>query len=678
MQFVEFKAAIAKQYAAMQNTGVLLRASTERDPIWEAYIKSFPEGSNPIHIKNTVHDCSCCRSFIRTAGNAVAIVDGKLTTIWDVAVNDSAYQTVADALHKYVLSQPITDEFLHYEAKIGTDKNREILAGGDVTTYEHFHVTLKPAFVATKSTIPTKLNKSRTAFQVFMRALTEITPEAIDTVLELIAQNSLYRGEEHKAAVAKFRDLQKMFKSITGTLEPKLVEAIIWTSTKDKVNAAAVYIRNSVIGSLLVDLSTGVDLEQAVKSFELKVAPTNYKRPTSLITKAMIEKAQAKINELGLSSALGRRYAKLDDITVNNILFANREAKRVMAGDVFDMLAAKAPEKSKALDHIEEVTIDKFVNDILPNITSLEVLLENHHNSNLVSLIAPEDPTSGLLFKWPNNFSWSYTGDVADSIKERVKAAGGAVEGYLCCRLAWDYKDDLDFHMYEPDRFHIYFGTRRALSTCGGMLDLDANGADGQRDDPAENIYYKTNSRMKEGAYSLEVHNYNRRSDGRGFEVEIETGDATYNYVHEKIVKNNETVKIAKFNYTRDKGVELLTQLSASKAVKTFWQLPTQVFHPVDVMMMSPNCWDDNVVGNKHYFFMLHGCTNPEKARGFYNEFLNSKLDEHRKVFEIVGSNMKTENAEGQLSGLGFSSTQRASLVVRVKGSFTRDLRINF
>ena len=50
--------------------------------------------------------------------------------------------------------------------------------------------------------------------------------------------------------------------------------------------------RNTVIGTLVQDLSAGVDLEVAVKSYETKVAPQNYKRPTALITKAMVESAK--------------------------------------------------------------------------------------------------------------------------------------------------------------------------------------------------------------------------------------------------------------------------------------------------------------------------------------------------------------------------------------------------
>lgn len=68
----------------------------------------------------------------------------------------------------------------------------------------------------------------------------------------------------------------------------------------------------------------------------------------------------------------------------------------------------------------------------------------------------------------------------------------------------------------------------------------------------------------------------------------------------------------------------------------------------------------------------------PVYPRGFYNEFLRSDLDQHRKVIEMVGARMKNEESERQLSGLGFSSTQRNSLLCRVSGSFARIIKILF
>ena len=211
-------------------------------------------------------------------------------------------------------------------------------------------------------------------------------------------------------------------------------------------------IRNDVIGTLLVDLSEGKELEVAVKSFEDKVSGTNYKRPTALVTPKMRDAAKQTLTDLGLMSALDRRYAKLEDVNVSNVLFADRSAKKRMSGDVFDDIVTSG-DATKNLDRVEEVTIDKFISDILPTAKSLEVLVENRHGSNLVSLIAPYDMTAKGMFKWANPFSWSYNGDVADSIKERVKEAGGNVTGDVCCRLGWSNYDDLDFHMIEPDGF---------------------------------------------------------------------------------------------------------------------------------------------------------------------------------------------------------------------------------
>lgn len=73
-----------------------------------------------------------------------------------------------------------------------------------------------------------------------------------------------------------------------------------------------------------------------------------------------------------------------------------------------------------------------------------------------------------------------------------------------------------------------------------------------------------------------------------------------------------------------------------------------------------------NKTGNKHYFFMLDGCSNPDAVRGFYNEFLSEELRPHRKVFEALSSSMKCIPAKEQLSGLGFSSTIRNELFVKI------------
>lgn len=109
------------------------------------------------------------------------------------------------------------------------------------------------------------------------------------------------------------------------------------------------------------------------------------------------------------------------------------------------------------------------------------------------------------------------------------------------------------------------------------------------------------------------------------------------------------------------------------------WNVDTCKLTPVTVMCYSPNYWDDQAgIGNKHYMFMLKDCISEDTPNGFYNEYLNNDLSPHRKVFEALGTQCKAEHSEDQLSGLGFSSTVRNDLLVKVTGNTERMLRIKF
>ncbi len=51
--------------------------------------------------------------------------------------------------------------------------------------------------------------------------------------------------------------------------------------------------------------------------------------------------------------------ATIEDITINNILFVDRKAKKAM--NVFDGLASAVPEKVPNLDRIETLSIEDFL-----------------------------------------------------------------------------------------------------------------------------------------------------------------------------------------------------------------------------------------------------------------------------------------------------------------------------
>lgn len=664
MSFKSIKTAISEQFARMSE-GELFKVDTTGDFLWETYLGAFPDGTNPVFKERTEHDCTCCRQFIKACGGVVSIEDNKLVSLWDVTVEEP-YQSVVNAMAMTVKGRFIVDVFRHRDQHVGTDFNR-VMIGDDVQRWEHFHFKLPSRFAVQDS--GSVLAEFRTSMEVFKRGLSEITKEAADIVLELIDQNSLYRGQEHRATVDLFWKHKKAFDLVTG-----LEEKDLYCWKQSAAIGPASRIRNTVIGTLLVDISAGVDLDVAVKSFEQKVAPTNYKRPSALITQGMIKKAQEEVERLGITESLSRRYAIAEDITINNVLFADRQAKKKM--NVFDELSEKAVQKVN-LDKVEEVGIDAFIDNILPKVDCVELFVENKHTNNLMSLVAPDRLDAKRIFKWENNFSWAYNGEVTDSIKERVKRAGGNVDGVLRYSLSWYNYDDLDAWCREPNGNTIGF-TQKSGHASTGVLDVDMNANCGSTRTPVENITWSDESRMQEGLYEIWVNQYSQREECKGFDAELEYDGKIYSFHYDKKMRTKENVVVAEFRYSKSEGVKIVRSLPTTLSSKEVWRIPTQTFRRVSMIMNSPNHWDGNQTGNKHWFFILDGCVNDKPARGFFNEFLEEGLRDHRKVFEVLGSKMKTPESDNQLSGLGFSSTQRNQVLCKVSGSFNRTIKITF
>lgn len=688
--FRDFVKAIQKNLQQMsKDSSRLFTVNVDTEELYNLYLDSFPAGTNEIYRERREYDCSCCRHFIRDVGNVVSIKNGELHTIWGInPVSDDKYNVVAAALDAYVKQKAVSGVFLKKEKRIGTSENREMLPTGKINKYEHFFVDLPEICIFKEyygHTLEGDLSQFRDIRNVFKRSLDEISKEAVDTVLELIAQNSLYKGAEWKKQLAEFKNYQKEY----GKLTDEQKELWIWEKS---IAAGAVIgkIRNHSIGTLLVNISEGMDLDLAVRKYEQIVAPVNYKRPKAIFTKKMLEDAKKTITELGYMDSLQRRFATLDDITVNNILFSNKDAAKRITGamDLFDEMEQDVAIDPKRFSKVEEISAEDFIKNVLPVAKELEVYLENKHIQNMVSLIAPEVAAAKTMFKWNNGMSWAYTGNITDSdIKENVKAAGGSVAGVVRFSIQWNDKDgkdnsDLDAHCIEPKGGeHIYFGCRKSLRTRG-ELDIDitqpvdqcraSNGV------AVENITYPSKEYMIPGTYKFFVNQFAYRGS-QGFKAEIEVNGEIHSYEYNAPVRGN--VDVAEVILDQSGNFKVVDKLPGNCATisKDVWGIKTLQFTPVSVVCYSPNYWDEqNGIGHQHLFFMLKDCINPEEPNGYYNEFLKPELEQHRRVFEALGAKAHVKDVDDQLSGVGFSLTKRNDLIIKVKGATERVLKIKF
>lgn len=263
--FMKFKKALQKHFDEMQKEAThLFEVNVDKDELWNTYLDSFPTGTNEIFRERREHDCSCCRQFIKNIGSAVTIKDNQIHTIWELNLGDTTYQPVCDALDAFVKAHTVTDIYTTRFPKIGTDFNFEEI-NGKSHQWDHFFLELPSKFVNRSSRSNEEIKgQFRDTRNVFKRSLDEITMEALDTILELINSNTLYKGEEWKGVLTEFKKYKKEYDKLTSDTEKDLYA---WEKSVT-AGMAIGRIRNHSIGTLLINVSEDMDLDTAVKKYD--------------------------------------------------------------------------------------------------------------------------------------------------------------------------------------------------------------------------------------------------------------------------------------------------------------------------------------------------------------------------------------------------------------------------
>ena len=713
----EFNLKLQEQFKKMALTNKLFRVSFNGRELWDLYLESFAKKVIFRDPNSTVNNCNLCNNFIRRYGNLVAIdADFNIISLFDIKLSkDNEYKPVVDTLSKIIKKSKISEVFfetftelnkLNYERcnksnatfRLGLDKNVKqynkaeaemyfhIIDGakfypvkeGEIRTFNHLHLDLPTMFVDMGSkSVEAIMGEYRDAKNVFGRALNEIPLDTLNLVRDLINQGSLLDGQTHLYKLDQIIPLKAEY----DTLSAKQKDNWLWVKS---YKLAFAKFKNELIGVLCSDLAEGTDLNKACQDWNRRVDPVNFMKTTAPITKRQIEDAKRFVEENNYTESFNRRYANISDIKVSEILHSNIGDNKINAVSIFDDVkpSVSTRHKKSEFDNIEEVSIEKFMNTILPTCTSVEVFLNNNQEGNLVTLTTANDKESKPIFKWDNNYSWTYNGNLAgkSQIKEAVKSAGGKVDGVLRFSITWneDGRDLLDFdaHALEPNGGeHIYFSNYKGHKTKqSGMLDVDMIRPSKLG---VENIVWSDRNLMKDGVYKLWIKNFDGGRN-KGFKAEIEFDGEMYTYNYNQQVTGETYIAEVTLKNGRFTIKHLLPCIEGEGISKEIYGLETNKFHKVNLICLSPNHWS-NTVGNKHYFFMLDKCTVPSSIRSFHNENLLPELAEHRKVLEVLGSTyMIPKTNDKQLSGLGFNATVKDEVIVKLQGSFKRTVKIKF
>jgi hypothetical protein len=706
-----FNKLIQEQFQRMCETGKLFRSSFSGNEVWNRYISSFEPQYNPIFRdpESSLHNCNLCKNFIRRYGNIIALDNNNnIMTIFDIDAPDE-YKKVIKILSETLKQRNINNVFvetfeelnsLPYEKcnknnkmfQLGVDKNVKrytkeeaekfgVVKPDEIRTFHHLHLFIPKSFIDfTGSSSESIMAEYRDKKNVFKRTMEEISLDTLLLVKDLINQNSLLDGKTHLHKLDAIIKAKKQYYQLK-----KNQDNFFWSFSYDFQYAK---FKNELLGVLCSELSQGEELNKACQNWNKRIDPINYMKAIAPITKKQIEEAKQFVEENGYEKSFDRRFATIDDIKVSEIHHINNETEEIKSISIFDTVKSNkhSQHKRSEFKNIEEIHIETFMKDILPTCSSVEAYVTSEHEKNFMSLTTSNIKNSKPIFKWPNNYSWTYNGNLAgkSQIKEAVKTAGGNIDGILRFSITWNYdttdNSDLDAWCKQPDGINIGYSSpyrkdrMNIFTKLKGQLDLDIVQPNGKL--AVENIYFIDKKHLINGKYLFWVNQFAARNS-KGFKAEIECDGQIYFYQYDNALSTNEKIHVASINYNN--GIFQVNHvLPETYHLKEIYNLQTEVFHKINLICLSPNYWDKHSIGNKHYFFIIDKCKSENSIRSFHAENLIPELAKHRKVLEILGNTTMIESTDKQLSGLGFNATVKDHLIVRLKGSHKRIIKINF
>jgi hypothetical protein len=645
-KFIEFRDAVTKRiqhlYSLNPNFVVL---DVSREDVWEAYLDGFKRAENKQY-----HNCNSCKSFLTRFGRTATVIDGELHYILDVETNND-YQPAVDSIVNLIKDAEVKG--FYFTSELGYSKKSNMTGLGSAhgvgVTFNHLYVDFKESCPSlSRADATAHRSKKNNDVAVLKRAAEEIPVRVVDEIIELHASNLLPRGSQYIGMVQEFKKfLNKYANNLLCLYEKGFILELshIW---------------NSAIGTMMRDMAEGKSTMQALEAYGKMVDGANYKRPKFLVTKKQVDKAKETLQEAGALPALYRRHATAGDINVNDCLYVNSTVD--VFDDVFaDMKKDVVENPSKYLNS-PELPFSQFMKD-LDFYSDIKVLFTNNLIEHTLNVLTAQDPASPLLFPWNNPFSIAYNGNFADSVKEKVKRAGGKVDGKLRISLAWKNLDDLDLHLILPNGNKIYYGNQRQN---GGELDVDMNVSNPVHN-AVENIIFSHNTRMLIGTYKVIVHNYTlREKSNTGYIVEIEHDGIIHEFPSLTSPGHQSKHTVIEFSWSRKNGFKIKSDdKPKAPVVKDHWGIKTNRFLDVEHIMFSPNYWGEYNKGNRHVIFTVKDLKNDQKVRPFFNEFLNPDLVKgNKRAFEVLGSKLLVEPSDNQLAGIGFSDAKDNFIIV--------------
>lgn len=243
------------------------------------------------------YNCSTCRSFVYEYGDLVAISEtGALySALWCEGSTPKFFKEAVKALRQYVELQKVAGLFTSSKTTLGTP-----------VTEEWYHMSVEfPYTFRYRSTV------TQQDFKMLIGALCDYSMNAVEVALKMVRSESLYRGNVISNQLEWFHTVLTKWNAphVSYTYRNNLV----WKMLAE-VSPSYCHIKNGMLGSLLDDISAGMNIDIIKSRFNAKMDPTQYQRPQAAPEVGNIKELMKYIEENNFDNSFARRFATIDDL----------------------------------------------------------------------------------------------------------------------------------------------------------------------------------------------------------------------------------------------------------------------------------------------------------------------------------------------------------------------------
>lgn len=353
--------------------------TTDASGLWELYLGGLPED------KRQHYNCHACKEFIERYGGLVTISEngGVVPVMWAdhvPGIFDDSIRSIKQAIAK----AKVTGVFLSKDAVLGTPITGQ---------WTHLSAANPQPFRFSLHSAHEKMAEKKADFILLKTSMSEYPIAILDQVLMLLRSDALYRSE-------KVLGIAEWFKSLCDAVgsekNGKIRDNLLWKAVA-LAPPGYCHIKNTVIGSLLDDLTSGISYDEAARRFAAKMHPLQYQRPQVAPSAGNIERAEMLVEKLGIARSLVRRFARFDEIPC--IWKPQAEPENALNGGVFSHLRPKGQPSIPDMNiPAIAITWRKFSEEVLPNILSMSLMVP--YRGNFTAILTAEHADAPPILQW--------------------------------------------------------------------------------------------------------------------------------------------------------------------------------------------------------------------------------------------------------------------------------------